>query len=198
MNRLLALGALLALSGCQAGGNIRTLDLSFGSYESSPAVLTHLSFEQPLARTPEMIVASSADVPGTLGGRTNSASVLSPPTDTDGDGAWTIRAQWVELTTDKAWTATAVVPLDRIRIDENVAVIGIVFGPNGEMLIASDEPTPDPSGYRDAARVCGSRAPDGDRAWRLDTDRFPEMTDFLDPPPPSVRDPFCPAGETGR
>ena len=178
--------------GCNPERDVWSLDLAFGSYESSPAVVTHLSFEQPLHPIPATVASSAADVPGTLGGRTSGASVLSPPSDQDRDGAWTIRVQWVELVTSEAYQATAVVPVERVTILGNAARIGILIGPDGELLIASDEATPEPSGYHDMARVCGMRVPEADEDLRRDEELRFRLAPILDPPPPPVRDPFCP------
>jgi hypothetical protein len=85
-----------------------SLSLTFGSYQSSPVVLTHFAIEMPLAETQRLIVVSAAEreMP-----RTYSANALSLPRDVDHDGHWTVTAQWVELQTDRAWRATVNVPI---------------------------------------------------------------------------------------
>lgn len=152
------------------------LSLNFTSFGASPVVLTGFAVEQPLAPIPPELIAGAADTefPRLMGGR-----AVSAPSDAKRDGKWVISAQWVELATDKAWTARAEIPISALTFDETSYTLLLVFGPNGEMLIGSDRFSADPSARVDVARVCGTRLPQNDKAWRKETGYFPALATVL-------------------
>jgi hypothetical protein len=154
----------------------RSLGLSFTSYLAAPAVLQQFAIEQALAPVDPILVAGEADVSLP---RIGMMAAISPPVDEGGDGKWRVSAEWVELTTDKAWMAVAEVPVDALDVSYDTYGLQVIFGPNGEMLIGSDKPGNALSDKVDIVRVCGVRVPAADRAWQRETGYFPEIPDVL-------------------
>ena len=73
---------------------------------------------------------------------------------------------WVELLTDRAYTAS--VPLDARDLPRGptgAAELVIVIGPNGLLIVADDEDFPGPQG--EVTAICATRTPAADTAWRL-------------------------------
>lgn len=171
---LLGIGALA--TGFPAAQTASQLALSFNSYQASPVVLTDFSIEQDLAPVPPTLIAGAADheMPRLMGG-----AAISAPLDLHGDGIWLVSARWVELSTDKAWTARIEVPIQALDVAYDATTLLVVFGPNGEMLIGSDKIGDQPSDRVDVARVCGVRTPGADRAWRLETGLLPEIASIM-------------------
>lgn len=153
------------------------LDLRFGADSASPVVLTDFAIEQELGPIPPTALSGDADgeMPRTAGG-----AVLSAPLDVARDGKWLVSARWVELPTDKAWTAQVEVPLDALTISYSAYTLMVLFGPNGELLIGSDKTGNQPSDRVDVVRICGARAPSADRAWQNDTGFLPEVAAIME------------------
>ena len=169
-----------------------SLTLGFTSTAASPVVLTDFAIEQDLAPIEPTLVAGQADLAMP---RMEGTNALTPPVDKGGDGIWSLSARWVELTTDRAYTARIDVPKDALTVAYGSYLLLVVFSPNGELLIASDTPGSSAANRRDVARTCADRAPEADRAWREDTGAFPEMGMLMaelarHPNPPA----FCPEG----
>jgi len=184
-----AFAAMVLLLGCHSAMAADSLTLTFGSYQSSPVVLTHFAIEMPLAETQRLIVVSAAEreMP-----RTYSANALSLPRDVDHDGHWTVAAQWVELQTDRAWRATVNVPIRALTEWHGSAQLNVIFGPNGLFLIGSDKIGNRHSDRVDVAYVCGKRVPGADRSWRTETGYFPDLPDVLDYARPVPARTHCP------
>jgi len=153
------------------------LSLSFGAYRASPVVLTDFAIEQDLGPIPPTAVSGDADgeMPRTAGG-----AAISAPIDVGRDGKWLVSARWVELPTDKAWTAQVEVPVDALIISYSAYTLTVIFGPNGELLIGSDKAGNQPSDRVDIVRVCGTRTPSADRAWQSDTGFLPEVAIIME------------------
>lgn len=81
----------------------------FGSYWSSPVVVTHFAMEGPLGEIHPEIAGGRADG---YGPRSGGAALVSAPGDVGRDGLWRLSAQWVELPTDKAWRAEVDIPIE--------------------------------------------------------------------------------------
>jgi len=156
---------------------IFSLDLSFGALSASPVVLTDFAIEQELAPIPPTAVGGDVDdeMPRTGGG-----AALSAPFDVGHDGKWLVSARWVELPTDKAWTAQVEVPVDALTISYSAYMLMVIFGPNGELLIGSDKAGNQPSDRVDVVRICGNRTPSADRAWQIDTGFLPEVAIIME------------------
>lgn len=170
------------------------LALEFSTTHAAPAVVTHFSIEQPLDRIPEELVSGRADDAGTLGRGGGASALITPPKDENRDGLWTISAQWVELKTSLAWTAAVDVPIEQLNINNSLISLLIIFGPNGEMTVGSDITRPDGADHHDIGHACGVRVPPADRAWKDDTDRFPEMNFIMASERPEVpTETPCPA-----
>lgn len=179
--------ALLAVMGLAGGGSLalwlstpphRAVSLGFQAYRTAPAVVTQFAIEQPLTPIQPLIASGSADI--NIPRDSAGGSVLSLPNDVGGDGTWTISVEWVELPTDKAWTASATIAIEDLVRDTSTYHLLVILGPNGELLIGSDEARPDRSAQNDLARVCGTRVPAADKAWRLETGQFPELPRLLE------------------
>jgi hypothetical protein len=154
----------------------RSLGLSFTSYLAAPAVLQQFAIEQALAPVDPILVAGEADISMP---RIGMMAAVTPPVDEGRDGKWLVSAEWVELTTDKAWKAVAEVPVDALDVSYDTYTLQVIFGPNGEMLIGSDKPGNTQADKVDIMRVCGERVPGADRAWQRETGYFPEIPDVL-------------------
>ncbi|MFD1796554.1 hypothetical protein ACFSC1_11240 [Paracoccus aurantiacus] len=176
MRRALLIASLLLL-GCRPVIAADSLSLAFGSYRSSPVVLTHFSIEKPLAPTQRVIVSSDAE--RSMPRDDGRSSALSLPRDVDGDGYWTVRAEWVELQTDRAWRNEVKVPLSKLNVAYDMAMLTVIFGPNGLLLIGSDKPGNGAADRLNVAAECGQRVPASDHAWRNETGIFPEVADVL-------------------
>ncbi len=173
----------------QLAQQIYSLDLSFGAYSASPVVLTDFAIEQDLGPIPPTAVSGVADdeMPRVAGG-----AALSAPLDVGRDGKWLVSARWVELPTDKAWTAQVEVPVDALTISYSAYMLMVLFGPNGELLIGSDKAGNQPSDRVDVVRVCGTRTPSADRAWQQDTGFLPEVAIIMEEFTPEPDKPtFC-------
>lgn len=168
-----ALAAAMLLAGAGAASAADSLTLTFGSYQSSPVLLTHFSIESPMAPTPEMVVISAAErqMP-----RTNGASAaISPPKDMGGDGKWKIAAQWIELQTSRAYRSELTIPVSGLTEAYGAYELNVIFGPNGLFLIGSDRISNRHEDRVDLAAGCGERVPSADRNWGEQTGRYPEL-----------------------
>lgn len=150
-----------------------SLFLSFGGFIASPVYVDTFSLEgaiRPINR--DFLAYGGVDLELD---RTGSGAILNMPADLGRDGKWTIEVQWVELPTDRAWSATASFDPHDLTYSGGSYVLLVMFGPNGELLIGSDEARPELSAHNDIAHTCGTRVPEADHAWRLETGYFPEM-----------------------
>lgn len=167
--------------------------LGFGSYASTPVIITgfRLNDRQPIHFP--MLENSEVDQ---LRPRVGSGRyALAYPKGAD-DQRLRIKAEWVELLSNRAWQAeldVEIARLDRARPDQ-VALMP-VFGPNGEFLITSD-PVPDPAGkviLNDVLRTCGSRNPAKDHDYRAAPSAIAGLAEALSFTYPPASDPACPA-----
>ncbi|NHF74318.1 hypothetical protein [Paracoccus xiamenensis] len=163
--------ALLAFGG-QGALAAEYLALSFGAYRSSPVLLTHFAIESPLAATPEMVVSGSAE---SAMPRAPGSSAISLPRDVGGDGKWQVRAQWIELQTNRAYQAELPVPVSALTEVYRAYELNVIFGPNGLMILGSDKAGNRASDRVDLVAGCGDRVPAADRAWGNETGRFTEL-----------------------
>lgn len=170
--------AAAAMAGGALAGGSDQMTLAFTSRTASPVVVTAFAIEQPLAPVAPFIAAGAADLSENRvdGG----ANAIAAPRDAGRDGVWVVSAQWVELPTGKAWQARAEVPVNRLSVAWGAYEVTVIFGPSGEMMIASDQTDATPVRRVDAARVCGARVPSADRDWRRETATFPELPAVLD------------------
>lgn len=180
----------LLSAGCRTAEANDMMTLTFSVYESTPVVLTHFSMEQPLGPIMEKIVSHSVDVGEA---RSGGGAVISAPLDVDGDGFWHLSALWVELPTDRAWQAEVDIPYRDLTVSREAYRVNVIFGPNGQLLIGSDRIGNKPSDQVDIVQVCGSRAPQADRAWRKELNRFPELPIIMKDNPPVSPDTACSA-----
>ncbi len=176
-----------AMGGRGSGGE--PLRLSFGSYASTPVVITHFGLETPASEMPSYMTASGMS--DREWPRTHSANLISTPPDAGRDGLWRLEMQWVELPTDRAWRASIEIPYEKLRQPDTYQ-LQVITGPNGLLLIGSDLSAPDRSGLRDIVRSCGERVPSADHAWRNEDGYLPGLSYIMKDLPP-VRDPECPA-----
>ncbi|WOI33342.1 hypothetical protein R1T40_00810 [Tritonibacter scottomollicae] len=174
---LLACGVVVALLMSRMGvGKMKpgSLTLGFGGFIASPVYVDYFSLEgaiRPINR--DFLASGGVDIQLD---RTGSGSrILNLPTDLGRDGEWTVSVQWVELPTDKAWSATISFDPHDLTYSGGSYVLLVMFGPNGELLIGSDEARPELSAHHDIAHICGTRVPEADHAWRLETGYFPQM-----------------------
>lgn len=179
-------------SGCLANSSPNDMTLTFGAYSASPVVLTHFSIESPLEDVPPQVIAEKSDVSWP---RTGSTNLLSAPEDVNHDNIWHVSAQWVELPTDKAWRAEINVPVKSLTVTSPDAMgsynLGLIFGPNGLLLIGSDKAGNKASDKIDVAHICGQRVPPDDTAWRTKTGYFPELPIIMKTVAP-VKNSECP------
>lgn len=161
------------LLGCTFTAAADPLTLTFGSYRSSPVLLTHFSIESLLAPTPEMVIISAAEekVP-----RTNGASAaISAPRDVGGDRRWMVAAQWIELQTSRAYRSEVSIPISGLTEAYGAYELNVIFGPHGLFLIGSDRIGNQPEDRVDLAMNCGQRVPSADRDWGRNIGRYPEL-----------------------
>ncbi len=189
-----ALLVALALAACKEGRDPERLDLNFGSFEASPAILLDFRINGKTLGHFPTVESSRADTETPRGN--GGASLSYPPGDPP--GRITITAEWVELFTHKAWRAefdlrtadfTWHEVLDQIRVTP-------VFGPNGLIIIASD-PIPKSADVvtKDIARLCGTRAPEADFDFARRPDQIAQLPELLEFDFPPVTDPECPYPE---
>ena len=155
----LCLALTLTLAGCWSKPP-RILQFSMSSFSYSPVLVLGAEVDGvsdlPIFETVVAAAAEDLDVPRDLG-------IYSMDWSAGGRDTVTVRAQWVELRTDTAWQAEAVIaPQDLERYQEWSAELTVVFGPHGQMIVASD-PMPDQGPRRDLVQVCGQRLPEADR-----------------------------------
>ena len=181
--------ALLALGG-QAAWAAEYLALSFGAYRSSPVLVTHFSIEAPLAVTPEMVVSGAAE---SAMPRAPGSSAISLPRDVGGDGKWVIRAQWIELQTNRAYRADLAVPVSTLTEVYRAYELNVIFGPNGLMILGSDRVGNRASDRVDLVAGCGDRVPGADRAWGNETGRFTQLPQLRSQMRPVPARTVCPA-----
>lgn len=173
----LACGVFVALLMSQMNaGKMKpgSLTLSFGGFIASPVYIDYFSLEGTIRPINRDFLASGGvdiDLDRTGGG----SRILNMPTDLGRDGEWTVSVQWVELPTDKAWSATISFDPHDLTYSGGSYTLLVMFGPNGELLIGSDEARPELSAHHDIAHICGTREPEADHPWREETGRFPEM-----------------------
>ncbi len=189
--RVLALLVVFVLASCRTSGAADRMSLSFGAHTATPVMLIAFGLEADAAPMPRPeVVATDADreLP-----RTTSANLIGAPRDVGRDGLWRVAAQWVELTTNRAYSATLDVPVDALRIEGGVIELQIIFGPNGELVAGSDPAfVPSRDAVVDVAQTCGARTPGNDRDWRGETGRFPQLEFVFKNPRPAIRGAACP------
>ena len=176
MMRVLCLFAALALTGC-FGSAPERMDLSFGTYSATPAMITALTIN---GTTPSILLPSvQAGRADAVAIRNSSGSyLLAWPGDTK---TAQIEATWVELLSNRAYTARAEVKtadLHQAKTAFQTAYVLLILGPNGLMIVGSDAPqaVPDP---RDVARVCGARRPGLDYDFTAEPLAHPRLTETL-------------------
>lgn len=164
---------VLALGGCWEKAPT-TLNLSLSTFSYSPVLMTAVEVEG-MAPLDTVVVASRAedpDLPRSLG-------LYSMNWSAGGKNRVTVRARWVELLTDKAWEAAIdIAPRDLTRPREGTAILTLVFGPHGQLLVASDPISP-AEPRRDLAQVCGTRAPSADRDISAEVDAIAQLASTL-------------------
>lgn len=188
--RIIAALALLSGMAGQAAGAAEYLALSFGAYRSAPVLLTHFSIEAPLAATPEMVIAGSAE---SAMPRAPGSNAISLPRDVGRDRKWTVSAQWIELQTSRAYRADLTVPVSALTEVFRAYELNVIFGPNGLMILGSDKAGNRASDRVDLVAGCGDRVPRADRAWGNETGRFtqlPQVRSHMRPVPAQT---ICPA-----
>ncbi|WP_299692266.1 hypothetical protein [uncultured Tateyamaria sp.] len=176
MMRVLPMFAVLALTGC-FGSAPERMNLSFGTYSATPAVITALTING---------VTPSVLLPSVQAGRADAVPIrnssgtylLAWPGDTD---TAVIEATWVELLSDRAYTAGAEVntaDLHQTKTAFQTAYVLLIFGPHGLMIVGSDAPqaTPEP---HDLARICGVRRPALDYDFAAKPRAHPRLSETL-------------------
>jgi hypothetical protein len=178
-----------ALGGCWAEGPT-TLGFAMSSFSWSPVLVTEAKVEgiAPLPIKALVVAASAEDlsVPRDLG--TYSMDWAAGAND-----SVTVHATWVELLTDRAWEAAVdISPRDLTQRHAGTASLTLVFGPHGEMIVASD-PLPDEGPRRDLVQVCGQRKPSADRDIAAEADAIAQLASTLALTfPPVPTDTRCP------
>ncbi|WP_415919331.1 hypothetical protein [Tateyamaria sp. SN6-1] len=183
MKTALPIAAVLMLSACFDSAP-EQLSLSYGAHAPSPVMV--LSFTVNAAPEPAtpLVVFGAADsgYPRTSGTRTGG----SWPGD---GGTASISATWVELLTDRAYSATLDVPTaDLPRSASDAAQVAAIFGPNGLLVLAGDSVETMPE-YINIAQACGTRAPAQDQdfaAAPLAHARLTEALAVAHPPVPAT------------
>jgi hypothetical protein len=188
---------LLALAGCQET-EPRLMTLSFSSYGATPAVVLDFQVNGVSAGIFPTVVAGEADGDGRRAG--SGSYGLDYPA--GGSGTVTLRAEWVELFTQRAWRSEITAPLSEFSRETtfdrgDTLLLMPVFGPNGLMLVTSDPiPTTATDDRRvDVAQTCGTRLPEADFDYTANPSALPQLGELLDFDYPEVAAPACPDPE---
>jgi hypothetical protein len=181
VNGIIALAVSL-MSSCFGPSQPETMTISFGAYRASPVILLDARVNGKPVAVPGSLVDGVADDPMYSPRAGGSYSLLGYPRST-GHSEMIVSMTWVEVFTQKAWTAEVRVPLDRFDGNRVRSVIRFapIFGPNGLMIVSSDPiPTSATNIPRvDVARICGSRVPGLDRDYTAKPDETISMADLL-------------------
>lgn len=160
------------------------------SLRASPVLVTSAEVEGvmvlPIA---DVVVAADAEdpeVPRNLGTYLMGWSA-------GGQDSITLRARWVELLTDRAWEASATISPRDLELNGNdTAELTLIFGPHGQMVVASD-PLPQDGPRRDVAQVCGQRIPAADRDVSAEANSIARLASTLAfDYPPLPAETICP------
>ncbi|QDC09483.1 hypothetical protein FHY55_09590 [Oceanicola sp. D3] len=187
LTRAAAALAVALLAGCLGGAAPSEIELTRGTYRATPAYFTEVSLDGGQYLPLPSAMAGHADE---MEPRTQNSMYLGWR---GGSGKVPVRVSWVELLSGRAWVAETAVDMGALeRSASGAARIGVIVGPNGLLLVASD-PLPTEGGPRNLARTCGKRAPDNDRDLRAETGSEPKLARLFSysyPPVPETTE--CP------
>lgn len=185
---------LVLLSACRASGEPEGIALSFGTYASSPVIITDFRLNGEPAQHFPLLENSEVDqISPRVGGAIY--SIAYPPGDSP--DSLQISASWVELLTHRAFSADLAVPVKELQTlaPDQVRMMP-VFGPNGLLLVTSDpQPSASDAPKADLARICGRRMPSADRDFSDAADTLGGLSEALGFDYPAVHDPECPMPE---
>lgn len=187
--------AMALLQACFGPSEPDTVSLTFGAYRASPVVLLRAQVNGMRVEWPDKLVSGAADNPNYSPRGGSGVSLLDfPPSIERGQVVFSMT--WVELFTQKGWTAEVRVPIGLFHRynDGRTMEMAPIFGPNGLLVIASDPPPVSATNIPrvDVGRVCGRRSPEHDRDYTRAPGDIIGLADLLARGRTAIDAPECP------
>lgn len=151
------------------------MNIGFASYGGHPVVVKEFILNGNRSSLfAELVVSDGGEVPPRTSGSGN--YLMTYRKGRGGDISMDV--SWVELSSGKAWRATASVSTgDMERSASGTIQLLPIFAPGGLLIIASD-PIPDTVQHQrlnDLARICGARVPELDQDYISDPRSLPGL-----------------------